>query len=177
MKREHRLRVALLRWTAVCLSALALFAAAPSASAEEDPRIDRNAEIWFAYNEEEGIEHRCAEHSDYFRFRFYYRSNYGGAFINIGQPIWDLKSVSNTSYSAPLLFCGGPSDGRGQEVANNAASAYNWYIGYCATSYYYKGYQGASSGYADTLSPRTGRNLGVTANNNRSVNFASCRLS
>lgn len=56
----------------------------------------------------------------------------------------------------PRTFCGGPSDGWGQAVANNSASAYSWYEGYCATVSSYKCYAGTSSGLFDTFSPRSG---------------------
>jgi hypothetical protein len=160
------------------MAATALLAAAPTAAAEGNPTLDRAYAQFNDYNEAEGKSHQCSDHSEEFRFRFYYRTGYRGNFVNIGKPIWDLLSEPTGYGSRPLVFCGGPENGDGwrQQVGNNSASAYNWYVGYCATVYYYAGFQGAGQGLAETFSPRTGRDLGVTRNDNRSVNFVSCRL-
>ncbi|MFJ5778967.1 hypothetical protein [Streptomyces sp. NPDC093094] len=168
-RRGHRIR----RLAAASLTAVAVLAGASPALAEGDPTTGGAYDQWQATNSS-GQTEQCAEHSDDFRFRFYYRQNYGGAWVNIGANIWDLKSEPTGYGSRPLLFCGGSSDGKGQQVANNSASAYNWYDGYCATVYYYAGYSGASQGLFDTYSPRSGHNLGATRNNNRSIEFARC---
>ncbi|MFJ5548891.1 hypothetical protein [Streptomyces sp. NPDC093225] len=93
----------------------------------------------------------CAEHSEAFRFRFSFRPDYGGAWVNIGQNVFVLKSGPTGFGSRPLLFCGGSGDGTGQQVANNSASAYDWYEGYCGKVSYYAGYQGASRGLVDDI--------------------------
>ncbi|WP_329498672.1 hypothetical protein [Kitasatospora herbaricolor] len=116
--------------------------------------------------------HKCADQSDQFRFRFYYNSNQAGAWINIGHSVYDLKSVeiggSGGGYQA-LYFCD-KGNGAGQYVANNAASAYNWFLGYCATVHYNSGYRGAE----EHVYPNNGINLTSTKNNNRSINFEAC---
>ncbi|MFC9594788.1 hypothetical protein [Streptomyces sp. NPDC056944] len=169
-KRRNRLRTAVVAG----LMAAASLGTVPSALAESNPIIDNDYDQWWSQNTDLGVSDRCADWSYNHRFRFYYRPGYGGAFINIGHNLWDLKAVYRGDGAHPLTFCGGPSDGWGQEVANNSASAYNWYEGYCATVYYYKGYAGASSGLFDTFSPRSGHDLGRTRNNNRSIEFANC---
>ncbi|MET9349971.1 hypothetical protein [Streptomyces termitum] len=170
-KRRSRLRTAVVAG----LVAVSALGTSGSALAEGNPLYDQPYEQRNAYNEQFGISEQCSPQSEEFRFRFYYRSNYGGAWINIGKSIWDLKSVSDGSTSYPLTFCGGPSDGMRQIVANNAASAYNWFEGYCGVVYYYAGYgAGATDRQFDYFSPRSGRNLGPTANNNRSIQFIRC---
>ncbi|MFC9594002.1 hypothetical protein ACFTUC_30015 [Streptomyces sp. NPDC056944] len=170
-KRRNRIRTAVVTG----LMATSALGTAGSALAEGNPTYDQPYEQRNAYNTQFGISEQCSPQSEEFRFRFYYRPNYGGAWINIGKSIWDLKSVSDGSTSNPLTFCGGPSDGRGQIVANNSASAYNWFEGYCGVVYYYKGYgAGATDTQFDYFSPRSGRNLGPTANNNRSIQFIRC---
>ncbi|WP_030200053.1 hypothetical protein [Streptomyces sp. NRRL S-87] len=167
--RRNRLRTAVV---AGLMAATAL-GTAGTALAEGNPTEDHAYNQWQAVNAE-GQTEMCAEHSDAFRFRFYFRPDYGGAWVNIGQNIWDLKSEPTGFGPRPLLFCGGSSDGKGQQVANNSASAYNWYDGYCGKVYYYAGYQGASQGLVDDIWPRSGKTLGPTRNNNRSIAFRTC---
>ncbi|WP_327067705.1 hypothetical protein [Kitasatospora sp. NBC_01302] len=112
----------------------------------------------------------CADHTDQFRFRFYYHAGYQGAWINVGHPIADMTSIpigGGNSYPA-LTFCSN-GDGGGQRVANNSASAYNWFDHYGATVYYSKNF----SGGFDRILPNSGMNLDATKNNNRSINFYS----
>ncbi|MFJ5546498.1 hypothetical protein [Streptomyces sp. NPDC093225] len=171
--RRSRLR-AVVATGALAVTAAVALSTAPPALAEANPTLDGNYDTWDAYDLEENKPERCADTSDLFRFRFYFNSNYGGSFINIGHPIWDLLAVYMGSGPQPLRFCGGPSAGMDQVVGNNAASGYNWYEGYCATVYYYHGYAGAKEGLADEFSPRSGHNLGPTYNENRSINFRPC---
>ncbi|MEV7021516.1 hypothetical protein [Kitasatospora sp. NPDC093558] len=140
---------------------------APAAMAEGDPTITVKS------NDSDTLldMDKCAEHTDNFRFRFYYHKDYKGAWVNVGHPVWDLKYIDSGVDPAenPLRFCG-DSDGGGQPAANNSASAYNWYDQYCAYVYYSKGYGGAS----ERIAPHSGGNLGATANNNRSITFGKC---
>jgi len=62
----------------------------------------------------------------------------------------------------------GPGAGGGTPVGNNSASARNTYSNRTLSIYYYAD----AGGPRDVLSPRSGRNLGVTANNNRSFRIA-----
>ncbi|MGW1198848.1 hypothetical protein ACWD4B_23880 [Streptomyces sp. NPDC002536] len=149
------------------VAAATLSVAAP-AYAEGDPTdvVDTNGDDTIMSPD------RCDGHQDRFRFAFYYHSDYKGASVFVGHPIYDLKSISvgaGNTYP-PLRYCEGTGDGAGQQVANNAASAYNWFEGYCATVYYNQGYRGAQ----DDISSRSGANLTGTNNNNRSINFRHC---
>ncbi|MEU5425042.1 hypothetical protein AB0H73_05465 [Streptomyces olivoreticuli] len=162
---KNRRRFAAALTGAVATAALSL--AAP-AYAEGDPTAFSDA------NGDDTIESpdRCDGHQDRFRFAFYYHSDYKGALVFVGHPVYDLKSINvgaGNSYP-PLRFCEGTGDGAGQQVANNAASAYNWFDGYCANIYYSAGYRGPK----DTISSRSGGNLNSTRNNNRSINFNHC---
>lgn len=149
------------------MAATALSLAAP-AYAEGDPtsEVDSNGASTIQSPD------RCAQYSDEFRFRFFYHADYKGAWVNVGHPVYDLKSVDfGVGNSHPALtFCDGTGDGGGQQVANNSASAYNWYDGYCANVYYSAGYRGPR----DIVPARNGGNLNQTKNNNRSVNFSRC---
>ncbi|MEV7419133.1 hypothetical protein [Streptomyces sp. NPDC089919] len=134
------------------------------AHAESNPTIDLNSN-----GDDTTLSmEKCAEHSEDFRFRFYYSPDYKGAWVNVGHNIYDMKSIDVTA--APdraLYFCDNGAGG-GQQAANNAASAYNWYEGYEATIFYSLGYRGAW----DTVRPRSGISLlPNTRNNNRSINF------
>lgn len=115
---------------------------------------------------------RCADHTEEFRFRFYYSAGYTGAWVNVGHNIYDLKAIamggSGGGYH-PLRFCD-KGNGAGQNVANNSASAYNWYSGYCGTVHYSAGYKGAS----EKIWWGSGQNLTSTKNNNRSISFSQC---
>lgn len=113
---------------------------------------------------------KCAGQTEEMRFRFYYHQDGQGAWINIGHPVYDLKSISNGFGYNALYFCPNTGDGSGQMVANNAASAMNWYEGYGAKVCYSAGYQGN----CDYISPRSGMGiLKYTKNNNRSIDFYS----
>lgn len=163
VKRRGRLAAALTG--AVATAALSF---ASPAHAEGDPSIavdSNNADS------AQSME-RCAPNSDEFRFRFFYHADFKGAWVNVGHPIYDLTSLDfGVGHSAPpLTFCN-TGDGGGQQVANNSASAYNWYEGYCANVYYSAGYRGPM----DSIFHRSGGNLsGNTRNNNRSINFSHC---
>ncbi|MFI1106203.1 hypothetical protein [Streptomyces melanogenes] len=160
---RRRLRAAAL---AGCLAAATL-SGTGIAAAEGNPTIpyDTDHDSWES-------PHKCADQSEEFRFRFYFNSNYGGAWVNIGHNLSDLASLSiggsGGGYVA-LSYCD-KGKGAGQRVANNSASAYNWYRGYCATVHYNSGYRGAT----DRIYPNNGMNLSATYNNNKSINFDAC---
>ncbi|MGW1198847.1 hypothetical protein ACWD4B_23875 [Streptomyces sp. NPDC002536] len=162
---KRRTRLASVLTGAVAAAALSV--AASPAFAEGDP----TGESTYNNNLTVLSMEKCAEHSEDFRFRFYYHSDYKGAWVNVGHPIYDLKAIGQGDGSYPALyFCGGTGDGAGQQVANNAASAYNWFNAYCGTVYYNHGYRGAQ----DDIFSRSGANLTNTKNNDRSVNFRPC---
>ncbi|MER8184708.1 hypothetical protein [Kitasatospora sp. NPDC094015] len=145
--------------------AVAALSASGVAHAEGDPTRGGASETYT--NPEQ-----CADQSEEFRFRFYYNSNYGGAWVNIGHSLPDLARLEpGGSYPGtyPMGFCD-KGNGAGQNVANNAASAYNWYRGYCATVHYNSWYRGAT----DQIFPNNGTNLSATYNNNKSISFAAC---
>lgn len=115
---------------------------------------------------------RCADQSEEFRFRFYFNSNYGGAWTNIGHPMHDLTVMhigGSGGGDVPLTYCD-KGKGAGKVVGNNSASAYNWYRGYCATVFYNSWYRGAT----DRIYPNNGMNLSATYNNNKSIDFDAC---
>ncbi|MEV5507274.1 hypothetical protein [Streptomyces orinoci] len=164
VKRRARIAAALTG----AVAAVALSFGGP-AYAENDPTVAIDS------NNSDSIESpaACDGHSDDFRFRFYYHSNYQGAWVNVGHPVYDLTSLDfGVGHTAPpLRFCPGTGDGSGQQAANNSASVYNWYDGYCANVYYSAGYRGP----VDHFGPSSGGNLsGTLNNNNRSINFTHC---
>ncbi|MET9350110.1 hypothetical protein [Streptomyces termitum] len=164
-------------FTALGLTALSLAVSAVPAAAESNPMIEGDYKQWDAVEVVNGnsFPARCADHTEQFRFRFYYSPNYQGAFINIGHPLYDLLAVYAGDGAHPLKFCGGEgAAGWGQNVGNNAASVYNWYDGYCGTVYYYAGYN--RKGAYKTYWPHSGGNLQDVGlrNDNRSIDFANC---
>ncbi|MFI6685657.1 hypothetical protein [Streptomyces sp. NPDC050485] len=155
---------------AALAGALAAVSLAPAgtASAEGNPTTvyDSNGEDTLMSMD------KCADHTDNFRFRFFYHSGEAGAWVNVGHPIYDLKSIAmggSGGGNHPLSFCD-QGDGAGQAVANNSASVHNWYDGYCGSVYYSAGYKGAK----ETIWHNSGADLSATKNNNRSVNFSTC---
>ncbi|MEU1308421.1 hypothetical protein ABZ419_05920 [Streptomyces cinnamoneus] len=160
-KRRGRLRAAAFAgiFTAATLSGAGI------ASAEGDPTRGGASDTYTSPEQ-------CADQSEEFRFRFYYNSNYGGAWVNIGHSLPDLARLEpGGSYPSTYAmgFCD-KGNGAGKNVANNAASAFNWYRGYCATVHYNSWYRGAT----DQIYPNTGENLSATKNNNRSISFRAC---
>ncbi|MFE9421727.1 hypothetical protein ACFYNO_02055 [Kitasatospora sp. NPDC006697] len=150
---------------AVALSLAGPLALASPAMAEGDPTgflASNGSDAFFSPE-------TCAGSSDVFRFRFYYHTGYRGAWVNVGHNFSDLTSfyVSDGMSYASLNFCDGTGDGAGQGAGNNSASAYNWYNGYKANVYYSHNYTGSY----ETFYPNSGRDLGVTRNNNRSIEF------
>ncbi|MER5636656.1 hypothetical protein ABT095_06865 [Kitasatospora sp. NPDC002227] len=150
------------------VAAVALSFAGP-ATAEGDPTG------WAGSNGDDTVfgPDRCAGSTDWFRFRFYYHTGFGGAWVNIGHPVSDLTAVPVFNGARdvyyPVKFCDGTGDGAGQSAANNAASAYNWFEHYAATVYYSKNFTGGW----DRVFPHSGYDLTATRNNNRSINFES----
>ncbi|MFI6685660.1 hypothetical protein [Streptomyces sp. NPDC050485] len=152
---------------AAAFTAVAALSFATPAHAEGDPTlaVDSNGGDTMQAPE------KCAEHTDQFRFRFYYHSGNQGAWVNVGHPVYDLKYIDmGAPPLQPLKFCPGTGDGALQPIANNAASVFNWYQAYCGTVYYSAGYKGAS----ETIFHGSGANLTSAKNNNRSINFTSC---
>ncbi|MEV0416387.1 hypothetical protein AB0I68_38025 [Streptomyces sp. NPDC050448] len=145
--------------------AAATLSAIGTASAEGNPVGQDNAGTLQSMQ-------KCADQSEEFRFRFYYNSNTQGAWVNIGHDVYDLARISmggssNEEYA--LQFCD-KGNGAYVNVANHAASAYNWYRGYCATVHYNSGFRGAT----DRIYPNNSANLGATKNNNKSIDFDAC---
>ncbi|MFI6685656.1 hypothetical protein [Streptomyces sp. NPDC050485] len=161
-KRRALVHAAALAGTLVAMS----LPVAGTAAAEGNPTYELNSN---GADTTESME-ACADHSDQFRFRFYYHAGEAGAWINVGHPIYDLKSIYiGVGGNQTLHYCDN-GDGAGQVVANNAASAHNWYDGYCAQVFYSAGYKGAK----EVVSSHSGINLTSTKNNNRSINFYGC---
>lgn len=134
------------------------------AHAESDPTIDVNSNAESTLLSME----KCADHSEEFRFRFYYSPEYQGAWVNVGHNIYDLMYIKMMySPAYPLHFCENGSGG-GQQVANNAASAYNWYEGYVGTIHTSAGYKGDW----EMIGPRSGHAVLNTRNDNRSIEFS-----
>ncbi|GGY42251.1 hypothetical protein [Streptomyces tanashiensis] len=170
-QRTRRIRMAALVGV---LAAASLSLTATPASAEDNPMRDSNYDQWWDLEPDGSTFSRCADHTDKFRFRFYYNSDYAGSWINIGHPLWDLLNVYRGDGPHALTFCDGKGNGAGQVVGNNAASVYNWYDGFCGTVYYNSGYN--RKGPYRTYSPRSGGNLADAGlkNENRSIEFATC---
>jgi len=91
---------------------------------------------------------------------FFYAANLGGA-----------RAAFDTGNEPDLLgyYFPGPGAGAGTPVGNNSASARNTYFNKTLIVFYSPAFR---SGPTDTLSPRSQRNLGATANNNRSFRIS-----
>ncbi|GAA1371772.1 hypothetical protein [Streptomyces beijiangensis] len=107
-----------------------------------------------------------------FKYAIYFNSNYGGAYRNVGYPVYDFADErvggSPQAGTQPLLFCHGGS-GNNQGIKNNAASVRNKHSTYYAVTYYNSGYKGSS----DWATPNSSRNLSQAYNQNASFNWSS----